>query len=140
MSDEKAVSVYDPDKLMDSVKAKIRAEFTALIPDDAWKNLVKKSVDSFFESKSGYHGKEPSEFDRLVTNLVHEDAKRRIVEYLQGPEWSAQYDAATGKTMMGEAISKIVKENVGEIVSRLLGGAIQDTLARMMSNMQQQRF
>ena len=140
MSDEKTVTTYDPEKIMDSVKARIRSEFVALIPDDAWKSLVKKSVDGFFERKRGYHGEEPSEFDRLVTSLVHEEVKRRIVEYLQGPEWSAQYASATGGGMMSEAVAKIVKENVGEIVARILGGAIQQTLVEMTSRMQQQRF
>lgn len=140
MSEEKAVAPYDPDKLMDSVKARIRSEFASLIPDDAWKALVKKSVDGFFERKRGYHGEEASEFDRLVSNLVHEEVRNRMAKYFQTPEWTVNWDSEQGKKMMSEAVEKIIKDNVGEIVARTLGSAIQSVVTQMASNMQQQRY
>lgn len=140
MSEEKAVAPYDPDKLMDSVKARIRSEFASLIPDQAWQNLVKKTVDGFFERKRGYHGEEPSEFDRLVSNLVHEEIKKRMVTFFQTPEWTVRWEGEQGQKMMSDAVEKIIKDNVGAIVANTLGSAIQSVLTQMMSNMNQQRF
>lgn len=135
MIDDKAVATYDPDKLMDSVRARIRSEFTSLIPDQAWHNLVKKSVDSFFEKRRGYNGEEPSEFERMVSTLIHEEVKKRILEYFQRPEWTVQWETDAGKKMMSEAVEKIVKDNVGQMVAAILGNSIQSTLGEMMSRM-----
>lgn len=128
---ENAVTPYDPDKLMDSVKARIRSEFAVLIPDQAWSALVKKSVDSFFERKSNGYSSEkiPSDFEQLVSKLFYEDASRRIKAVLEGPEWQSRWDG-TGN-MVSEAVAKLIKENVSEIVTRLLGSAMQSVVAGM---------
>ena len=134
---EQAVAPYDPEKLMDTVKARIRSEFVSIIPDDAWKAMVKKTVDKFFERERGYGDERPSEFDRLVSNLIHEEIRKRMMEYFQGPEWQGRMDSVTGKARMSEAIEKILKENASEIVARVLGNAMQSALQDMMNKMRQ---
>jgi len=42
---------FDPSKLMDGVRDRIKATFVSLIPDDQWEVMVKKEIDAFFEPK-----------------------------------------------------------------------------------------
>lgn len=132
---ENTVAQYDPDKLMDSVKARIRSEFAALIPEQAWTALVKKSVDSFFEKKRRQYSSEesPSDFESLVAKLFYEDASRRIKAVLEGPEWASRWTGS--EQMVSEAVGKLVKENVAEIVNRLLGNAIQSVVTGMQGQL-----
>jgi hypothetical protein len=53
MSDNE-VSKFDPSKLMDGVRERIKATFVGLIPDEEWEILVKKEVDAFFSEELIY--------------------------------------------------------------------------------------
>ena len=46
MSNE--VEKFDPSKLMQGVKDRIKSTFVSLIPDAEWEGLVKKEIDNFF--------------------------------------------------------------------------------------------
>ena len=131
MSDGKELAAYDPEKLMDSVKAKIRSEFVNLMPDSAWSALVKKSMDSFFDKKQDYYGRQQSqsEFDTLVVKLVNEDAQKRIQAILAGPAWASQWE--NGEQLVSEAMAKLITENAAQIVARLLGQAMQGVVSQM---------
>ena len=45
------VEKFDPSKLMDGVKDRIKATFVSLIPDDAWGNMVEKELYIFTTGK-----------------------------------------------------------------------------------------
>lgn len=48
---EQSVEKFDPSKLMDGVRDRVKATFVSLIPDDQWEKLVEKEVNAFFETK-----------------------------------------------------------------------------------------
>ena len=51
MENEKAVEKFDPSKLMDGVKDRIKATFVALIPDTQWetkKTTLRERIKGFF--------------------------------------------------------------------------------------------
>ena len=61
MSNE--VEKFDPSKLMDGVKDRIKATFVSLIPDEQWEQMVETESKKFFNIKyTGYNNtKIPSE-------------------------------------------------------------------------------
>ena len=48
---EDQVEKFDPSKLMEGVKDRIKATFVSLIPDDAWNNMVEKELYIFTTGK-----------------------------------------------------------------------------------------
>lgn len=48
----KEVEKFDPSKLMQGVKDRVKATFVALIPDIQWDEMVKKEIDAFFNKTS----------------------------------------------------------------------------------------
>lgn len=48
---ENQIEKFDPSKLMDGVKDRIRATFVSLIPDDAWSSMVEKELYVFTTGK-----------------------------------------------------------------------------------------
>lgn len=48
MSENEEVQKFDPSRLMDGVKDRIKATFVGLIQDEAWDGMVRKEVDAFF--------------------------------------------------------------------------------------------
>jgi hypothetical protein len=130
---ENAIVSYDPSKLMDAVRDRIKAEFVGLIPEDAWKQMVKAEVDRFFKTEDmysyGYSDRKalPSQFQRVVWDTLQEDTKARVKAFLESPEWSGEWDG-NGQRKAGEAVKKIVVEKSGEIVASLLANAMQQTI------------
>lgn len=125
---------YDPARLMDAVRDRIKAEFVGLIPEDAWKAMVKAEVERFFKAEDVYnygYGSDrkalPSQFQRVVWDALQEDTKARVKAFLSSPEWEGEWDGQ-GNRKAGEAVKKIVVEKSGEIVAALLAGVIQQTI------------
>lgn len=48
---ENQIEKFDPSKLMDGVKDRIKATFVSLIPDDAWNSMVEKELYVFITGK-----------------------------------------------------------------------------------------
>lgn len=49
--DTELLEKFDPSKLMEGVKDRIKSTFVSLIPDDKWEEMVDKEIKSFFEDK-----------------------------------------------------------------------------------------
>ena len=47
MEDNKFVEKFDPSKMMEGVKDRIKATFVSLIPDEAWNQMVEKEIYVF---------------------------------------------------------------------------------------------
>jgi len=131
---ENAVAPYDPAKLMDAVRDRIKAEFVGLIPEDAWKQMVKAEVDRFFQQQDAYnygyneHRKAlPTQFQTVVWKALEEDTKARVKAFLESPEWAGEWDS-NGQRKASEAVKKIVVEKSGEIVASLLANVMQQAI------------
>jgi hypothetical protein len=123
---------YDPAKIMDAVRDRIKAEFVSLIPEDAWKGLVDAEVKKFFEAprEDHYSRGYPSDFQRTVWGCLEVEVKKRVQEYLASPEWSQTWTDA-GKPMASEAIKKILTDNASAVLTNVLGAAMQVALEQM---------
>lgn len=51
MDDNNQIQKFDPSKLMEGVKDRIKATFVSLIPDDAWDRMVEKEIYIFTEGR-----------------------------------------------------------------------------------------
>lgn len=133
---ETQVATYDPAKLMDAVRDRIKAEFVGLIPEETWKQMVQTEVKRFFEVKerNGYsHTKSCSDFQSIVSDELDKATRKRLGEYLNGPEWQSQWDGQ--KDAMGEAVKKFMVERSGEVLATILGNAFQEAIRGMRQHM-----
>ena len=67
INDGTRIEKFDPSKLMDGVKDRIKSTFVSLIPDDAWEKMVEKEIYIFMtgrielKSKCNYDKKDEKE-------------------------------------------------------------------------------
>lgn len=88
---ENQVEKFDPSKLMDGVKDRIKATFVSLIPDEQWETMCDTEMKKFFEPiYSGYNkqDKGPSEFEKIVMELMRERCKEYLKELFDKPKYS----------------------------------------------------
>lgn len=133
---ENNVEKFDPSKLMDGVKDRIKATFVSLIPDDQWEVMVKKEVqDFFFTAKStSYSSSSRTDFSQLVESLLKEECKKRFIEYLASPEFNIIYEEH-GAKMQSETINKVIIENSGQIMVSVFAGMFGQMLSQFRQNM-----
>jgi hypothetical protein len=90
---------FDPSKLMEGVRDRIKATFVSLMPDGVWEGMVKTEVDKFFKEEltttwqksvtSGYSGVNQSYSINGTmkmspfTAMVHEFCREKTSEYLR---------------------------------------------------------
>ena len=79
---EKQIEKFDPSKLMDGVRDRIKATFVSLIPDDAWNNMVEKEIYIFTTGRIVPHH-ERQGIDN-EGNTIYKDWEERI-PYDQSP-------------------------------------------------------
>lgn len=124
---------YDPSKIMDSVRDRIRSEFVSLIPPEHWSALVKKAVDGFFQGNPHHYNDTRSDFERLVQKTIEEDCKRRILAYLSTPEWTEKWDGS--KNVIGAAVTAAIKDNAPEFAAAMLGRTVQMLVQETVSKL-----
>lgn len=132
------VEKFDPSKLMDGVKDRIKATFISLIPDDQWEIMVKKEIDKFFELRdtnnySNSQDRWKSDFGNLVRNEVHEYCKNKLAEYLKQPEFNESWKG--NEARVSEYIKKFMIENSGELMMNMFGGLFQSAISSLKSQM-----
>lgn len=125
------IAPYDPAKLMDAVRDRIKAEFVALIPEDAWNKLVNVEVKKFFETttSSGYYENRtlPSPFGKIVWEELEKETRVRVKALLESSEWAGEWDGQGGRKA-SEAVKKLITEKSGEILATVIGVAIQGAI------------
>lgn len=123
MSDQ--VEKFDPSKLMDGVKDRIKATFISLIPDDAWNKMVKDEVDRFFAPNQSwnYNGNRDkmSPFQLLVQTELTAEMTKKLRLYLDGPEFAVIYDSY-GQPVASKAVQDMIVENAGAVLSSMYSG------------------
>lgn len=123
------VKPFQPQDLMEGVKAKIRATFVDLIPDDAWDNMVKTEVDRYFKNHLTTGRQVPSytPFSKFIQNQLEEFCKEKFKEYLNTDEFKSTWDSE-GNLMMSKAVEETLVNNAGNILANILGGAMTSAL------------
>ena len=130
------VAKFDPATYVDKVRDKIKQSLIDVIPDDQWNVMLKSEIETFFKSKTFLHygeqKEQPSEFRRIVMNVIEEETKRRIRQMLTSPEWSSYWDGT--KQQAGEEIARIARENGAAILAKWLEAAIGQVISGIQFN------
>ena len=132
---ENQVEKFDPSKLMDGVRDRIKATFVSLIPDDQWEIMVKKEVDKFFkEINTSYNQRiETTDFARLVNEVVVTECRQRLKEYLSTHEFNSVWQT-NGIPTTSEKVKEILVENSGLVFANMIGGMMSQMLTDFRNN------
>lgn len=146
---------FDPSKLMEGVRDRIKATFVSLIPDDQWDAMVKAESEKFFQSRidpNDYHRQKriPSQFEELVLEMMREKCKEVIKEFLNDPKygitsqykWNETTQTSSNEVTMSDLLENMIKEKMPDLMllmftNVLKGGFYQ--LFQELRNSQQLR-
>lgn len=123
-----AIEKFDPSTYVDKLRDVLKTQLVNLIPEEQWTLLVKAEIASFFTDSSKrdhYSGNNvvvPSEFKKVLGEVMREEAKSRIRAMLTSTEWTGYWDGT--KQVAGEAIVDMLKKNGAEIINDWLRQAI----------------
>ncbi len=92
---ENNIERFDPSKLMDGVKDRIKATFVSLIPDEAWDSMLEKEIYIFTTGRIVHHHDTDWNHKDENGNPIHKDWEERI-PYSQ-KEKEDQWGRSTGK-------------------------------------------
>lgn len=134
------VEKFDPSQLMEGVKTRIRATFVSLIPDDAWENMVKTEIDSWFKRTDGYNSYhtqdlKPSHFTRVVYDVLTKEATEKIKEILNSPDFYIN-NTGLGRATVSEQLQQRIIEKAPDIFMAL----IQSSIAAAIETMRQKNY
>lgn len=132
MADTQQIEKFDPSKLMDGVRDRIKATFISLIPDAQWEQLVKAETEKYFAIQENYRGsyEKTSLFADEVVKLLKDEVKVRVKDYLE-KEWSTTYWDNKGVKDLNENLKKMLIEKSGEVLLGTLGGMMQNTINQL---------
>ena len=132
---------FDPSKLMDGVKDRIKATFVSLIPDDEWDRLVQAEIKAFFEKKTedGWTTPKTTPFAAICISILKQDAAKRINDFLQTEEYKRSWDSY-GQPVVSKAVEKVIIENSGAVLAQMIGGISSDMLQNFASQIRNRQF
>ncbi len=147
MSNEKEIEKFDPSKLMDGVKDRIKATFVSLIPDDQWEVMCNTEMQKFFTPiKSQYgNGTEPSEFQKLATELMREHCREYLKAMFAKPEYAvekvygtSQNPSATETIKLSDHLDKMIKEKMPEMMAAMFAQIMSTSFYQLFNQVQHQ--
>lgn len=110
--------------LRDKISDRIRSSFVELIPEEAWKAMVQKEINTF----------------RTVglPNLIKEELKERLSkvlkEELNKPEYQGYWDIGNGQKP-SEAVIEITKQLTPDLITAMWGSVIQRCVDELRNNL-----
>lgn len=130
------VKQFDPNDIMKGVKDRIKATFVDMIPDEQWDAMIKKECDEFiYGRKNEYNSNRPfSEFKNIVQQALQDECKKRMADYLNGPEFESVW-TEHGKPACCKAVKDMIVENSGAILISVFGGLFSDMLNRFRNDL-----
>lgn len=134
------IEKFDPSKLMDGVKDRIKATFVSLIPEAAWEEMVKAEISRFFNPKVSWNSDREyrSEFQDLVRKEIENECKNRLKEYLSSPDFYTVWEN-NGLPATTKAVENMIVKNSGEIMVSMFGQMFQSMLINFKNNLQNNR-
>lgn len=156
---ENQIEKFDPSKLMDGVRDRIRATFVSLIPDDAWDQMVEKEIYVFTTGRIIPHhewieyrdGKsiykdwderkpysqetvagEPdiSPLQKMVRDMLEKRFRKDLEAYLRGEEYQGLW-TEHGLPQASKFVEEVLVKNAGNIFHNIIAGMMQFGFERM---------
>ena len=126
------IEKFDPAKLMDGVRDRIKATFVSLIPDDQWERLVKKEIDDFFMERvnqSSYHNHNYSYFGEMVRKelvlLTTEKVRKLVIEKYVSSGWD------NDGPILSEALQEELEKAAPKMLKTIFAQLLRDTMNQM---------
>jgi hypothetical protein len=124
---------FDPSKLMNGVRDRIKATFVSLIPDAQWEQLVQAEADKFFKPfvERPYHDRTKelfSDFQLVCLSVMQEIGKEKMKEYLAKYEnniWSGN------EVKVNDHLKQLLTEHASDILAGLIGHRVQQVVNDM---------
>lgn len=106
---------------MKNVKDKIKDAFVTLIPDEQWNEMVKKEIDSYFQSKQEGYGERgySSSFTKDVHAVLQQEVKEKVKQYLNENFNATWYD--NGVPVCNAKVEEMITKNARKILSDMIG-------------------
>jgi|CXWL01.1.fsa_nt_gi hypothetical protein len=141
------VEKFDPSKLMDGVKDRIKATFVSLIPDAQWEQMCNSEMKKFFEPRySGYDNKtkNPSQFEEIVINIMQEHCKAYFREMINKPEYkmevvwkNSSYGNASAKEIqLPDHLDAMIKEKMPEMMQAMFASVMSSAFYDFFNHIQ----
>lgn len=130
------IEKFDPAKLMQGVRDRVKATFVSLIPDDQWEQMIKTECDKFFQiTERDWRGDRPciSDFQMVVNSALREITEIKVKEELKKYE-STIWDGSNIK--INDELKKLLIESAPELFAKIMGSRVQEVI----NNMQQSRY
>lgn len=115
--------------LQERVTERIRASFVDLIPQEMWDQMVKTQIDAYMQT----------ELPKLVKAELEAHLRAIVKAELQKPEWAEQWNGGA-KSVAGDMVRAIVKENADQIVSAFFGSMVQTVVQDVRYGLQNGRY
>ena len=159
---ENQIEKFDPSKLMEGVKDRIKATFVSLIPDDQWEKMVEKELYVFTEGRikidrkwvdGGYQDievREPykqqgfvnlensreddiSPLQQMIREQLRETFKKNLTEFLGSEEYRG-YWMQYGQPQVSKAVQEILTKNAETVFINFMAGMMQMAMDGMRSS------
>ena len=124
------VEKFDPSRLMEGVKDRIKSTFVSLIPDDQWEKMVEKEIYVFttgrieIKSKTDYDKKD--EHGNYVTEYWEERIPYTGKDIKDGYGRLQYHDISPLQKMIREMLNEKFKENLKEYLNSDAYAAVYD--------------
>lgn len=129
-----AMEKYDPTKLMEAVRDRIRAEFVALIPDAVWTDMVQKEINEFFRMRDSRVQLTSSMFGDVVRAELKTECVKRILAYFGTDEWQAQWNSE-GKPIVSPAMEQMIVRLMPDVLKAVFGDIAQEIVQNAMTRL-----
>jgi hypothetical protein len=123
------IEKFDPSKLMDGVRDRIKATFVSLIPDEQWEQLCKTEIEKFFAAdKRDNYSYNWSNFQNVCQGVLTEITKEKIKEFLEkydGKVWE------NNNVKPNDVLLDLLKKNAAELFASMMGRHLATALQEM---------
>lgn len=127
------VEKYNPSKIMENVTDKIKATFAELIPDEEWKRLVQKQVETFMDRQNDQWGnKKDAEFTVMCQTILKETARDHIKEYIT-EHFKQKFDE--NNKLIEDAVKDMVVNNSAEMFASIMYQSTNNAIAALRNSL-----
>jgi len=124
------IEKFDPSKLVDQVRERIRNTFAELIPEEEWKRLIQREVTFFLQAavtRKNSYGRDYVErgaIGMLVDDELTAMLKEMIKKELEGPDWSAWFDGQ--KMHIGPQLKETLEAAAPAMFAQIISTVMRD--------------
>lgn len=133
------IEKFDPSKLMQGVKDRVKATFVSLIPETQWEQLCQREIDNFFhpsevrtDNKKYY-----SEFRSVCFEILTEWSKEHLKECLK--EYHSEFWKDDG---LGNAVapSQLLKDLMIKHAPEIFGNVFASIAAKVVYDLRNRGY